>query len=284
MKIWKIGTLLLGAMGLTGCAVLGEALCAPECHTQTRTSSSLVEFLYPDGQSPPPDNAVPRVTLPLRVGLAFLPATGSNAAATLDAAHREQLLERIRARFKDKPFVSEIVSIPDYYLTGRRGFSGLEGVQRLYHVDLMALVSYDQVSHADDNAWSLGYLTIVGAYVINGTHHDVSTLIDMAVIDPLTRSLVLRAGGTATQQDLTNLINAERDTRQASNAGFSIATDQMIEHFDRALAQFEVDVRTGKSHIQVVSAHSGPGSGGGGALGAGWLLLLAAVALTRRQT
>lgn len=28
----------------------------------------------------------------------------------------------------------------------------------------------------DENEWSLGYLTIVGAYVLKGIHHDVATL------------------------------------------------------------------------------------------------------------
>ena len=62
--------------------------------------------------------------------------------------------------------------------------------QRLYGVDLMALVSYDQVAHEDDNNWSLGYVTIVGAYFLKGTRHDISTLVDLAVVDPATHSLV----------------------------------------------------------------------------------------------
>jgi rhombotail lipoprotein len=36
-------------------------------------------------------------------------------------------------------------------------------VQRLYSLDLTALVSYDQVTNADSINCSLGYLTIVGA-------------------------------------------------------------------------------------------------------------------------
>ena len=79
-------------------------------------------------------------------------------------------------------FVADIVVIPDYYLQGKAGFEGLEGVQRLYGIDLMALVSYDQVAHEDDNNWSLGYVTIVGAYVLKGTRHDISTLVDLAVV------------------------------------------------------------------------------------------------------
>jgi rhombotail lipoprotein len=91
-------------------------------------------------------------------------------------------------RFSSRKFVAEIVIIPDYYLRGQNGFEGLEGVQRLYGVDLMALVSYDQVVHTDENIWSLGYLTIVGAYVLKGSRHDVSTLVDLAVVDPVSRS------------------------------------------------------------------------------------------------
>ena len=71
--------------------------------------------------------------------------------------------------------MSESVIIPDYYLTTSPGFAGLEGVQRLYNVDLMALVSYDQVTYADDNKWSLGYLTVVGAYVVKDSTDDTTT-------------------------------------------------------------------------------------------------------------
>ena len=39
-------------------------------------SSSLVDYLYPDGEEPPPySEAVPQLNIPLRVGLAFVPAT-----------------------------------------------------------------------------------------------------------------------------------------------------------------------------------------------------------------
>jgi rhombotail lipoprotein len=106
--------------------------------------------------------------LPLRVGLAFLPGQSPGNYAELDDAHKVEILERIRKRFADRKFVGEIVVIPDYYLKSSRGFSGLQGVQRLYNIDLMALVSYDQVTHRDDTNWSLSYLTIVGAFIIKG--------------------------------------------------------------------------------------------------------------------
>ena len=142
--------------------------------------------------------------------------------------------------------------IPDYYLRGRKGFEGLEGVQRLYGVDIMALVSYDQVVHTDDNNWSLGYLTIVGAYVLKGSRHDVSTLVDLAVVDPVSHSLLLRAGGTSTSHGNTTLIGENREIRGAAAQGYDAATNEMIDHFDTALTKFEADVRSGKAPVQVV--------------------------------
>jgi rhombotail lipoprotein len=150
--------LALVVFGLSGCAALP---CFSECHRHAQNSTSLVEFLYPNGVVPPVRDSQPQLHLPLRVGLAFLPS--ASAPQGLDAAHREVLLQEIRQRFVSRKFIAEIVVIPDYYLQSRRGFEGLQGVQRLYGIDLMALVSYDQVAHEDDNRLSLGYITIVGA-------------------------------------------------------------------------------------------------------------------------
>jgi rhombotail lipoprotein len=276
-------SLCIGVVGvlLSGCANLG---CMPNCSAHSRNSSSLVEFLYPHGAAPPRQDAIPQLRIPLRVGLAFLPSNNFDATGGLDAAHQEALLERIRQRFSSRKFVAEIVVIPDYYLRGQSGFAGLEGVQRLYGVDLMALVSYDQVVHTDENNWSLGYLTIVGAYVLKGSRHDVSTLVDLAVVDPVSRSLVLRAGGTSTSHGNTTLIDAARDTRTAAADGYSAATDEMIEHFDTALAKFESDVRSGNVPVQVVRKTDAgrSGSGGGGALGWPFILVLLALITFRR--
>ncbi|HYM34974.1 MAG TPA: rhombotarget lipoprotein, partial [Steroidobacteraceae bacterium] len=199
----------------------------------------------------------------------------------LNAAQREELMSRIRQRFADRKFIAEITEIPDYYLKTTRGFEGLQGVQRLYNVDVMALVSYDQVAHLDDNDWSLGYLTIVGAFVLKGSHHDLATLVDLAVIDPTTRSLILRAGGTDMRRHNTTLIDQERDSRTMSAESFAAATNQMINNFDVALTRFETDVREHKARVRVVNRNNGGGShgGGGGAIDATWFAVLLGIAL-----
>jgi rhombotail lipoprotein len=286
MRIWKWVCVVLTTQALCGCAWFDRIGCEPRCHTATRSSSSVVDFLYPnassnDGQTLPREDMVPQLRLPLRVGLAFLPPR--NGLVALDAAHQDQLLERIRQHFSSRRFVSEIVIIPDYYLTRAGGFEGLLGVQRLYGIDLMALVSYDQAFHADENAWSLGYLTIVGAFVLKGDRHDISTLVDLAVVDPASRSLVLRAGGVDVRHGNTTFIDAERETREAGVQSFSTATDQMIEHFDTALTRFESDVRAGKANVRIVNSSNDTNRshGGGGALGWTWVTLLSLLVAIR---
>ena len=68
--------LLIAAVGcaalISGCSVMDHVLCAPNCTTQQRQTSSLVAFLYPDGNPLPPSNTLPQLHVPLRVGLALL--------------------------------------------------------------------------------------------------------------------------------------------------------------------------------------------------------------------
>jgi len=281
----RIRSLFVAAIctGLVGCAALLP--CNPYCGSVAHNSSSLLQFLYPNGAEPPVRNQIPELHLPLRIGLAFLPGSGADAAIGPTAAQREVLLEKIQEHFSRRKFVAQIIVIPDYYLQGARGFDGLQGVQRLYDVDLMALVSYDQVMHQDVNGWSLAYWTVAGAYVIKGNRYDVSTLVDLAVVDPATRSLVLRAGGTDTRHGNATAIAEGREARAASDDGFTAATNQMIEHFDVALDQFQAQVRAGTARVRVVH-RSGPAGAGGGGGSLGWLellLLLPFVALRLRR-
>ena len=140
-----------------------------------------------------------------------------------------------------------------------------------------SLVSYDQVEHTDENRWSLGYLTIVGAYVLKGSHHDVATLVDLAVVDPVTQSLILRAGGTDSRNRNTTLVDQPREVRESSSASFASATTQMVDNFDVALTKFQADVRAGKANVRVAKRESSGRAGGGGSFGLlslGVLLLL----------
>ena len=275
----RIGYVLLVScltVVLSGCQVFDGMGCGRRCHPDAHASSSLVDFLYPSGAVPPAENSIPQLNLPVRVGLAFLPSHNGTSPVGLEASRRDELLERIRQHFASRKFVAQIVVIPDYYLSGRAGFQGLAGVQRLYGIDVMALVSYDQVTYRDANTWSLGYLTIVGSYFIKGTRHEVTTLLDMAVVDPASRSILLRAGGTDERHGTTTLVSEERETRQSDTESFSYATDNLVENFDAALSKFESDVREGKAQVRVAKR-----SGGAGALDLMWIVALAGVGAMR---
>jgi rhombotail lipoprotein len=89
---------------------------------------------------------------------------------------------------------------------------------------------------------------------------------------------VLRAGGVDTRHGNATFIDVPRESRQASDAGFSAASDQMIEHFDTALTAFETEVRAGRANVHIV--HQG-GAGGGGALSWPWLAALSALVAAR---
>jgi rhombotail lipoprotein len=280
MKIRTALLFLVCAFAVSGCQMLESAFCHSSCRSEARASSSLVGYLYPRGEAPPAQNSIPELRLPLRVGLAFLPSPAGANTEGLESAHRDALLERIRQRFADRRFVTQIVLVPDYYLRGSQGFESLKGVQRLYSIDVIALVSYDQVTYRDDNKWSLGYLTIVGAYVLKGSRHDITTLMDLAVVDPTSKSILLRAGGTDARHGTTTLIDEGRESRQSRAESFGKATDTLIENFDAALVRFESDVREGKADVRVTNRNGY--SGGGGALDTAWIALLAGVLLARR--
>jgi rhombotail lipoprotein len=64
---------------------------------------------------------------------------------------------------------------------------------------------------------------------------------------------------------LSTLVDADRNARKASMTGFDVATTQLIENFDAALADFETSVRAGKANVRVV--RRGQVGSGGGAFG-----------------
>ena len=268
-------------MIVTAAAVLTLALsgCVGTYSGGTRhyRSSTLVEYLY-GRELPPAEVEVPELRLPLTVGLAFLPQARGQVA--IDEVEKSAILARIRERFGSRPFVRDIVEIPSYYLSQNPGMEGLAALQRLYNMDLLALVSFDQVSHQDGNPLSLTYLSIVGGVFFPGTNQDVTTVLDMAVIHPSSRSLVLRAAGMDNRDGITTAVNAEPRLRERRTKGFHVASDEMIEHFDAELTRFEQQVRSGTARVKV--------RGGGGSFdwtGLALLGLLAgAVGITRRRT
>jgi len=255
---------------LTGCAGLDSLFCHGCSRGGQRAASTpLVDYLYPSGDVPGED-AVPVLNVPLTVGLTFLP---SDRMQALDATAREQVLAAIRARFRSLPYVRDIVIVPDHYLHPKGGFENLQQIARLQRLDVIALVSYDQVTYSGENERAFAYLTIVGAYFVRGNSNETHTLLDLAVIDPASRSLILRAGGTSSVAGKSTAAELEEKQRKLESSGLKIATDTLSTNLEKELELFTQRIREGTAPVRVVKRSAG--SEGGGRIDAVLAVLLA---------
>ena len=237
------------------------------------TASSLVDYLYPDGEIPPDyDERVPALELPLRVGIAFVPGDDRGQGSIGEAA-RTELLETVKARFVGREYISHIEVIPETYLRSSTGFDGLAQVARLYGVDVMALVSHDQVAAVDDNKAAVLYWTIVGAYLIEGTENEVQTFVDTAVFDLETRKLLFRAPGADKREESSTLAETTGVLRETRRESLETAVAEMTGNLEAELDRFEQRIEDDPAVAQV--AWKEGSNGGGGALF--WLLAVVVV-------
>lgn len=243
-------------------------------HERTRegASSSLVDFLYPDGEIPPEvSEQMPHLTLPLRVGIAFVP---SYSRFDITAAEKQELLEQVASSFRDRPYVESIDTIPETYMRSARGAQGMQQVAAMFDVDVMALVSYDQITFSAERDSAVLYWTIVGAFVVKGNSNEVQTMIDTAVFDVATSKLLFRAPGTHHEQDNATLMDTGKELRELRSASFVAANEDMIVNLDQELDGFREAVENGER----AEVEWRAGSGGGGSLSPSLLFLLTLVA------
>ncbi len=245
----------LALITLAGCASLWHRT---DTHTQ---SGSAVEYLFPDAKQAP--QMAPGVTTlrpPVKVGIAFAPAAQWGSA--IPEQQKTLLLEKVKGNFASLPYVGKIEVIPSSYLRAKGGFANLEQVSRMFDVDIVALVSYDQVQFVDNGVLSMLYWTIVGAYVIQGDRYDVQTMVDAAVFDVASKKLLFRAPGTSRIKGSSTLVNFSEVSREARAAGFDAAVNDLIPNLKRELDGFRERMKTDSS-VQVVNR---PGYSGGGSL------------------
>jgi len=266
LSIWRV----VAGCGLVLCAACTWLWQQSGYQQREGVSSSLVDYLYPKGEVPPDrDATIPRLQLPLRVGIALVPAD-SRYSGTLSEATKNDLLNQVKARFVDRKYVEHIEVIPETYLRSSKGFEGLQQVARLYGVDVMALVSYDQVASTADTQASILYWTIVGAYVIEATANEVQTFVDTAVFDVATQKLLFRAPGINRREFRSTAVENPEKLHEERTAGFTGAMADMTENLVQELDRFEDRLEQEPALAQVEWSD---GKAGGGA-SADWLVLL----------
>lgn len=258
---------------LTAILLLAMAGCAswfPQAGV--KHAGSMVDYLYPDAKQPP--QMQPSVTYlrpPVRVGIAFVP--GGGYAGNLPEAERSRLLERVKAAFAQYEYIGKIEIIPTQYLQPKGGFTNLEQVARMFNVEVMALVSYDQVQFNDTNALSFLYWTIIGAYVIQGDQYDVQTMLDASVFDVATRKLLFRAPGTSQVKGSASMAGFNEKSRAARLEGYNNAVNDLIPRLQNELQGFKERIKNDANY----KVENKPGYTGGGDLG--WVGILLALVL-----
>jgi rhombotail lipoprotein len=261
MKIKVLLFLLLG-LSLAGCTTWSQRR-----HAQ---ATSVMQFLYPNDTQHIDASSIPVLSLPLRVGIAFVPSTGNfNSQVGISEAAKAELLKRVAAQFRTLPYVKSIEIIPTAYLRPEGGFENLDQIKTMFGVDVIALVAYDQVQFTNEGVLSLAYWTIVGAYVVEGEKNDTQTLLDAVVYDISSRKLLFRAPGTSHVKASATPINLSEELQIDSHKGFDAATNDMIANLKTSLDDFKVRVKESPDEFKVVYK---PGYTGGGALD-GWFAL-----------
>ena len=274
MRYLKLILTVLFLLSIAGCSSMWN-FGGP---TRSGVASSLVDYLYPAGEVPPDiQDTIPHLQLPLRVGIAFVP--GHTGRGGISEATKMQLLETVKAGFTDREYIEHIEVIPDTYLRSSKGINGMQQVARLYGVDVMALVSYDQVAVSEDNPASFLYWTIVGSYVIKATSNEVQTFVDTAVFDVNTARLLFRAPGLNQTSDRSTLIESGEVVRKAKDSSFSAAMHAMTQNLTIELDRFRERV---EADPQVAQTEWKEGYGGG-ALGLWFLLAVTGLSVCRAR-
>jgi len=222
---------------------------------RSRYASSVPDFLYPRGGSriTPKESRLPT---PLRVGIVFVPGRPAETAAHTyfhgawrdpgrDYRHdlpeelRKELLEGIATEFRSHPSAKAVHVLPSACLTMNGGFANLDGVRRKYGVDVVALLSWDQVHEVRSGALSPTYWTFVGMLFVPGEKNVTSTMLDAAVVDIAGRRMLFRAPGTSDVKSRSTPVGWPERIRQDSGQGFRVAAEDLVVRLQEQLKRFE---------------------------------------------
>ncbi|MGA3283496.1 MAG: rhombotarget lipoprotein [Verrucomicrobiota bacterium] len=257
---------------VAGCAMFGVS---------HHRATSVMQYLYPNQSEHVDTPTVPVLSLPLKVGIAFVPEEQSQTRGNVfipmeDAQFSEKqkmaLMKAVSDNFKKLPFVQSIELIPSAYVTPRGSFANLDQLRSMFGVDVIVLLSYDQVQFTDEGMLSMTYWTVVGAYVIQGEKNDTKTMMDAVVYDIASRKLLFRAPGISQIKASATPVNLSEQLRIDSERGFNQATTNLVSNLQDQLTLFKERVKSSPEEFKVVAK---PGYKGAASLGGLDLILVA---------
>lgn len=239
---------------------------------QQKQSGSVVDYLYDKNEPVAMKPEITTLKLPVRVGIAFVPSPAWNQG-NVPEAEQLRMLTKVKEAFSQHVFIGGIEVIPNTYLRPGGGFANLEQAARMFNVDVVALLSYDQIQFNDSNALSVLYWTIIGAYLVHGDQYDIHTMLEATVFDVASRKLLFRAPGISNVKGSASLASFSERARTARLDGYGQALEQLIPNLQRELEGFRDRV---KSDTSVRIEHR-PGYRGGGDIG--WIGVLIALVM-----
>lgn len=229
-------------------ALLALGCATPE--TVTRRSA-LADYLGRPAAAEPVATGPVDLRLPLRLGILFVPgaetrATGGTATGgTATAVDEAELHRRVAERFGEKPWTLSFKVIPALYLGRGGGFEDLDRVARSFGVEVVALVSVDQLQASRPRWYAWTYWTVVGAYMVKGDRNDTTTFVDAAVFHVPSRTFLFRAGGAGTTHGGSTWAGREGALREQSRESLTLAMAELSTSLDKGVEAFKRDLARG---------------------------------------
>jgi rhombotail lipoprotein len=234
------GLLLAAAAILAGCGSMMNQ------NRTVRFTGSLYSYLNTNTAVTVESPAAPQMPLPLKVGVAFVPAEYSSGAVgttsipgeMLTGDDKLSLMQQIVGQLKPCSFVKSVEIVPTTFMAANGGFDNLDHIRNTFGVDAVLLLAYDQSQYSDEGAMALSYWTIVGAYFVKGERNETKTVMEAAFFDIGSHRLLFRPTGTSVVKGSATPVNLSEQLRLDSKRGFQEAMTNLISGLKMDLDQF----------------------------------------------
>jgi rhombotail lipoprotein len=230
------GAIVLAIVPLSGCG-----------HYTTQRTSNVLTYLYPgDTQPGEVAKAISKTSLantprPITLGIAFVPESrtitsgGDTKIEPLTEKFKMEMMRELTAQLRQYSVFAGVEEIPSTYLKVGVGFANLDQIHTMTGVDVIGLVSYDQVQFTDRGLFSLLYWTGIGWYFVPGEKNDTNTMIDAALYHIPTQKPLLRATGQSRVYHYSTPMNQSQNLRDDSENGFKEALHMLAANFKEQL-------------------------------------------------
>ena len=252
MKLLRLSAKFLVLMTLTFIA---------GCSTSTNYRSSVVDFSYSDRKETVKTQQVPILSLPLRVGIAFLPETiqsQNNSGSTslpsssgLSETDKMSLMQDIGEHFRKQEFVKSIIRIPSAYVPTMGSFDSLDRLKRKFGVDMVVLISFDQRQQVESGFSAISYLTVIGAFIVPGQRTDTHTILNSVCYHILSRKMIFSASGSSDIRSKSTPFDMAAQAREDSIKGFYEANTNLAPSLDKQMDLFKSMISKPKGDFQI---------------------------------